>query len=126
MVAPLFDAWISFSKTDFTNLCQVNIAYNRTQWQAQADDPNILPGVAASEFEKLDYLLDIVVPPISFGKQLSESRRASSKRYGLAKGQMNQEPELHKILEKDDQQLSPIPSSSQHSSLQNVSNSSFI
>ncbi|KAJ3362217.1 cAMP-specific 3',5'-cyclic phosphodiesterase 4D [Kappamyces sp. JEL0680] len=112
LVAPLFDAWIAFSKTDFTALCQSNIANNRAQWQLQADDPNILPGVAVTEFERLDSLLDIVIPPIAFGKQASESRRASAKRFTLTKSGSMIEPELTKIVEHhDDTEVRSAPNS---------------
>lgn len=111
LVAPLFDTWSLFSKTDYTNTCLSNIATNRLQWQLRADDPDLLPGVPANEFEKLDNLLDISIPSISFGKGMMDSRRTSGttpKRFVFGKP----DTELHRIFENEDMKpVTPILSS---------------
>lgn len=106
LVAPLYDAWCSFSKTEYTALCIKNIANNRLQWQANSDNPNILKGVSPQDFEKLDQLLDITIPTISFGgrndRRISHHRRYTYLEADQKKLQIHSEksiPEEAKTLE---------------------------
>jgi hypothetical protein len=100
LVTPLYDAWATFSKTEYTTYCLQNIANNRTQWQANAENPNVLDGVPASEFEKLDNLLDVTIPSISFGSR-NVNRRSSLPRRFTYTSQGPPEMDLKKITEQD-------------------------
>jgi hypothetical protein len=112
LVAPLFDAWVMFSRTEFTTLCLSNLAYNRSMWVLHADDPDLLPGVPPNDFEKLDTLLDIIIPSISFGKITGHRQRSLSGSTGSThtpkRSIKNPDLELHRILEKEDD-MAPSP-----------------
>lgn len=47
-----------------------NLSENRNQWLLRSDKSDLLPGIADEKYEKLDGLLDVFIPPISFGAKL--------------------------------------------------------
>ena len=86
----MFNAWTSFSKTEFTKLCLENIQNNRKQWNLVADLTNALPGVSPTDYETLDDLINISIPVISFGKPISSNERRkyirdSNKKFSVGK-----------------------------------------
>ena len=98
LVTPLYDAWCSFSKTEYTQLCMQNISNNRNQWQIHSENQNILEGVAPHEFEKLDQLLDLNIPLISFGGRHVERKTILPRRFTYGPAQTH-ETDLKKIVE---------------------------
>ncbi|KAJ3322479.1 tRNA N6-adenosine threonylcarbamoyltransferase [Boothiomyces sp. JEL0866] len=101
LVTPLFDSWFLFSKTDYIKQCLTNIAENRERWQQEIDNPNVLPGVPASEFEKLDHLLDLTIYPISFGGRTDMRKATTTRRFKYTTGGT----ELEKIRTSDTPQV---------------------
>ncbi|KAJ3271706.1 tRNA N6-adenosine threonylcarbamoyltransferase [Terramyces sp. JEL0728] len=101
LVTPLFDSWFLFSKTDYIKQCLANIAENRERWQQEIDNPNVLPGVPASEFEKLDNLLDLTIYPISFGGRTDMRKATTTRRFKYTTGGT----ELEKIRTSDSPQV---------------------
>jgi hypothetical protein len=99
LVTPLYDAWSTFSKTDYTTRCLTNIANNRSQWQANAENPNVLDGVPPTDFEKLDTLLDLTIPQISFGSRPLDRRSSIPRRYTYSAQQANLDIDLKRISE---------------------------
>lgn len=76
-------------------------------WVLHADDPDLLPGVPPNDFEKLDMLLDLIIPSISFGKGSDRRQRSFSGATQKRMLKAAQELELHKIMEKEDDISSP-------------------
>ncbi|KAJ3312507.1 Multidrug resistance protein 1 [Boothiomyces sp. JEL0838] len=101
LVTPLFDSWFLFSKTDYIKQCLANLAENRERWQQEIDNPNVLPGVPATEFEKLDHLLDLTIYPISFGGRTDIRKATTTRRFKYTTGGT----ELEKIRTSDSPQV---------------------
>jgi hypothetical protein len=81
LVNPLYDAWFSFSKTEYTQLCMTNLSNNRKLWAANADNPNLLPGVGPDKYDdQLEGFLELNIPEIYFGVKAKKKKPMSTKR----------------------------------------------
>nr|KAJ3419533.1 rRNA-processing endoribonuclease [Polyrhizophydium stewartii] len=76
LVTPLYDSWVQFSATPFTDFCMENIARNREQWQALVDKTDSLPPIAEAK-DRMEGILDMAIVPVTFGRRGASSGETS-------------------------------------------------